>query len=59
MSFIAGMSFSAPAHTTGDSKMLKFMARHKILSGIAIVILVLFLTAFAYVRYKMQGSHRE
>lgn len=39
--------------------MLKFMARHKILSGIAIVILALFLTAFGYVRHTMQGPHRE
>ncbi len=38
--------------------MLSFMRRHKILSGIAGVFLVLFLAGFGYIRYQMHGPHR-
>jgi len=39
--------------------MLGFMSRHKILSGIALTFLFVFLLGFGYVRYKMYGPHRE
>ncbi|HOH43705.1 MAG TPA: hypothetical protein PLZ53_11345, partial [Candidatus Hydrogenedentes bacterium] len=39
--------------------MLQFMKRHKLLSGIFIVLLLLFCVIFGYVRFKMRGEHRE
>lgn len=39
--------------------MLSFMSRHKIITGIAGVFLVVFLTAFGFIRYRMHGPHRD
>lgn len=36
-----------------------FFARHKVLSGILGAVLLLLVAAFGFVRYRMQGPHRE
>lgn len=38
---------------------MAFLARHKILRALLILLVILFATGFGYVRYKMHGPHRE